>query len=190
MVFVAADYSHIELRVLAHLSGEDRLIDAFESGKDIHLETASWVFWLEPGDITPEQRRFAKTVNFGLIYGMRAHGLAQRMGIQRHQAAKLVDRYFSVLPKVSRYIENSAADAKEAGYTRTMFGRIRPLSEVSTVEGRGGAPIDRVAVNTPSPGLCFKCTTPSSARLRRRLRTAWNPCWWIPWRERGAWTCR
>jgi DNA polymerase-1 len=71
------------------------------------------------------------------------------MGIPRHQAAKLVDRYFSVLPKVSRYIEDSAANAKEAGYTRTIFGRIRPLSEVSTVEGRGGSPIDRVAVNTP-----------------------------------------
>ncbi|MDR1482338.1 MAG: DNA polymerase I [Synergistaceae bacterium] len=149
MVFVAADYSQIELRVLAHLSGEDRLIDAFENGKDIHLETASWVFGLEPCDITPEQRRFAKTVNFGLIYGMRAHGLAQRMGIQRYQAAKLVDRYFAVLPKVSRYIEDSIADAKETGYTSTIFGRIRPLAEVSTVEGRGGSPIDRVAVNTP-----------------------------------------
>ncbi len=148
-VFVAADYSQIELRVLAHLCKEERLLEAFSKGRDIHLETASWVFGLEPGDITPEQRRFAKTVNFGLLYGMGAHGLAQRMGIQRHQAAQLVDRYFSVLPKVKRYLEDSAREAKARGYTKSAFGRIRPLSEVATVEGRGGNPIDRVAVNTP-----------------------------------------
>lgn len=148
-IFVAADYSQIELRVLAHLSGEERLLDAFRNNRDIHLETASWVFGLEPDQITPEQRRFAKTVNFGLIYGMGAHGLAQRMGIQRHQAAELVNRYFSVLPRVKRYLEDSAKDAKARGYTRSVLGRIRPLSEVTTVEGRGGGSIDRVAVNTP-----------------------------------------
>ncbi|MDR2779659.1 MAG: DNA polymerase I, partial [Synergistaceae bacterium] len=94
LMFIAADYSQIELRVLAHLSGEEKLMEAFMNGRDIHLETASWVFGLEPGEITPEQRRFAKTVNFGLIYGMGAHGLAARMGIPRHQAAGIVDRYF------------------------------------------------------------------------------------------------
>ena len=148
-VFVAADYSQIELRVLAHLSGEERLLEAFQNDRDIHLETASWVFDLDPEDVTPEQRRFAKTVNFGLIYGMGAHGLAVRMGIPRHQAANLVERYFSVLPKVKQYLERSAKDAKARGYTRSIFGRIRPLAEVATVEGRGGNPIDRVAVNTP-----------------------------------------
>ena len=148
-VFIAADYSQIELRVLAHLSGEERLADAFRNGRDIHLETASWVFGLEPEDITPEQRRFAKTVNFGLIYGMGAHGLAQRMGIPRHQAAVIVERYFEALPKVKIYLEHSAREAKAAGYTRSIFGRIRLLAEVTTVEGRGGGSMDRVAVNTP-----------------------------------------
>ncbi|MDR3165808.1 MAG: DNA polymerase I [Synergistaceae bacterium] len=148
-IFVAADYSQIELRVLAHLSGEERLTDAFRNGRDIHLETASWVFGLEPEKITPEQRRFAKTVNFGLIYGMGAHGLASRMGIPRHQAAAIVDRYFEALPKVKIYLEQSAKDAKAAGYTRSIFGRIRPLAEVTTVEGRGAGSMDRVAVNTP-----------------------------------------
>lgn len=148
-VFVSADYSQIELRVLAHLCGEERLLEAFAKGRDIHLETASWVFGLPPEDITGEQRRFAKTVNFGLIYGMGAHGLGQRMGIERHQAVKLVDRYFAVLPKVKEYLEVSARTAKAAGYTRSVFGRIRPLAEVTTVEGRGGGSIDRVAVNTP-----------------------------------------
>ena len=148
-VFVAADYSQIELRVLAHLSGEQRLREAFRDGLDIHLQTASWVFGLEPEDITPEQRRFAKTVNFGLLYGMGAHGLAVRAGITRQQAAGLVDRYFAALPSVKRYMERSAKEARERGYTRSVFGRIRPLAEVSTIEGRGGNPIDRVAVNTP-----------------------------------------
>ncbi|MDR1137407.1 MAG: DNA polymerase I, partial [Synergistaceae bacterium] len=148
-MFIAADYSQIELRVLAHLSGEEKLAEAFMNGRDIHLETASWVFGLEPEEITPEQRRFAKTVNFGLIYGMGAHGLAARMGIQRRQAAEIVERYFDALPKVKNYLERSAGEARTAGYTRSIFGRIRPLSEVSTTEGRGGASMDRVAVNTP-----------------------------------------
>jgi DNA polymerase-1 len=148
-VFVAADYSQIELRVLAHLSGEERLIDAFNGGRDIHRETAALVFGVSPDEITPEQRRFAKTVNFGLIYGMGAYGLASRMGVGRAQAAEFVDRYFSVLPMVKSYLEGSARAARAAGYTLSIFGRIRPLGEVSTTEGRGGGSIDRVAVNTP-----------------------------------------
>lgn len=148
-IFVSADYSQIELRVLAHLSGEERLINAFNEGRDVHMETASWVFGLSPEDITAEQRRFAKVVNFGLIYGMSAHGLAQRLGIPRPQAVKMVDRYFSVLPKVREYITGSVGDAKAKGYAVSLFGRRRPLSEVSTIEGRGNNPIDRVAVNTP-----------------------------------------
>ena len=147
--FVAADYSQIELRVLAHLCGEERLLAAFREGRDVHMETASWVFGLPPEDITPEQRRFAKVVNFGLLYGMSAHGLAQRLGISRLQAASMVERYFSVLPRVKNYLEESIKAAKAAGYTRSIFGRRRPLAEVSTVEGRGNNPIDRVAVNTP-----------------------------------------
>ena len=148
-IFVAADYSQIELRVLAHLSGEERLIDAFRDGHDIHMETASWVFGLPPEQISPEQRRFAKVVNFGLLYGMGAHGLAQRLGIPRAQAASMVERYFSALPKVRDYLKRSVNEARAAGFTRSIFGRIRPLAEVSTVEGRGNDPIGRVAVNTP-----------------------------------------
>lgn len=148
-VFVAADYSQIELRVLADLTGEEKLIQAFHDGHDVHLETASWVFGLPSGDITPEQRRFAKVVNFGLIYGMSAFGLAQRLGIPRNVAAQMVDKYFSVLPKVQKYMSDSVSEAKERGYTMSHFGRIRPLSEVATIDGRGNNPINRVAVNTP-----------------------------------------
>lgn len=148
-VFVSADYSQIELRILAHLSGEERLLDAFREGRDVHLETASWVFGLPPEDITKEQRRFAKVVNFGLLYGMSTFGLAQRLAVPRPQAKSIVDRYFSVLPGVRKYIEQNIAEAKSAGYTISIFGRRRPLDEVSTIEGRGNNPIDRVAVNTP-----------------------------------------
>ena len=148
-IFVAADYSQIELRVLAHLSGEKMLVSAFSEGRDVHMETASWVFGLPSEEITQEQRRFAKVVNFGLLYGMGAHGLAQRLGISRPQAAAMDERYFSVLPNVKGYLEKSVREAKEAGYTRSIFGRIRPLAEVATTAGRGNNPIDRVAVNTP-----------------------------------------
>ncbi|MDR3279184.1 MAG: DNA polymerase I [Synergistaceae bacterium] len=168
-VFIAADYSQIELRVLAHLSGEERLIEAFRNDRDIHLETASWVFGLEPGDITPEQRRFAKTVNFGLIYGMGAHGLSARMGIPRHQAAGIVERYFEALPKVKSYLERSARDAAASGYTSSIFGRVRPLKEVSTVEGRGAGSIARVAVNTPIQSAAADMAKIALIRLHRIL---------------------
>lgn len=148
-IFVAADYSQIELRVLAHLSGEKKLIDSFKENKDIHLETASWVFSLPYESITSEQRRFAKVVNFGLLYGMSSYGLAQRLGVSRPEAAKLVEKYFSALPQVQTYLKNSVEIAKEKGYTESIFGRIRPLNEVTTIEGRGNSSINRVALNTP-----------------------------------------
>lgn len=148
-VFVAADYSQIELRVLAHLSGENKLIETFMSGGDIHSETASWVFDVSADEIMPEQRRFAKVVNFGLLYGMGAFGLAQRLGISRLQASAMVEKYFSVFPGIRAYLSGSVAEAKKAGFTRSLFGRIRPLKEVATTEGRGNSPLDRVALNTP-----------------------------------------
>lgn len=148
-VFVAADYSQIELRVLAHLSGEKKLVEAFVTGRDIHMETASWVFDLPAEDIMPEQRRFAKVVNFGLLYGMGAFGLSQRLGIPRLQATTMIEKYFSIFPGVRAYLDSSMLEARDRGYTRSIFGRIRPLDEVATTEGRGGGAIDRVAVNTP-----------------------------------------
>ena len=147
--FVSADYSQVELRVLAHLSEETRLLEAFRSGRDVHTETASWVFGLAPEDISQEQRRFAKVVNFGLLYGMSAFGLAQRLGVSRPAAAKMVDKYFEAFPSVQGYMKDSIEKAKKAGYTKSVFGRIRPLSELSTIEGRGNNPVNRVSVNTP-----------------------------------------
>ncbi|EHM10098.1 DNA polymerase I family protein with 3'-5'-exonuclease and polymerase domains [Thermanaerovibrio velox DSM 12556] len=151
-VFLAADYSQIELRVLAHLSKEERLIDVFLQGADVHARTASWIYGIEQGSVSPEQRRFAKVVNFGLLYGMGVHGLAQRMGVPRSQAAEIIRRYFEALPGIKEYISRVVHEAKSRGYARTLMGRVRPLDEVATVEGRGAGAIDRVAINTPIQG--------------------------------------
>lgn len=150
-VFVAADYSQVELRILAHLSGEERLIEAFADKRDIHKETASWVFSVEPERVTPELRRVAKMINFGLLYGMSAFGLAERLGIDRGEASRIVKRYFAALPGVEKYLKESASEAHARGYTMTVFGRIRPLSEAS--EGvRDKSGLNRVVINTPIQG--------------------------------------
>ena len=150
-VFVAADYSQIELRILAHFSREPRLIEAFQRGVDIHRETASWVFGVGPDFVTPELRRVAKMINFGLLYGMSAFGLAERLGVDRAEAAGIVKRYFNALPGVERYLEESAAQARSVGYARTLDKRIRPVGE--TAEGiRDQNGLKRVLVNTPIQG--------------------------------------
>ena len=150
-VFVAADYSQIELRILAHFSGEERLREAFRSGRDIHRETAAWVFSTPPEDVTPELRRVAKMINFGLLYGMSSFGLADRLGIERGEASGIITRYFAALPGVKHYLEESAAAAQRLGYTRTLFGRIRPIAEAAEgIRDRNG--IKRIAVNTPIQG--------------------------------------
>jgi len=148
-VFVAGDYSQIELRVLAHLSKEERLSEAFSAGRDIHAETASWVFGVAGDAVTPELRRLAKMINFGLLYGMSSFGLSQRLGIARSEAQRIMERYFQALPKVKDYLERSFEEAKARGYTLSIFGRRRPLGEVSTTEGRGADAMRRVAINTP-----------------------------------------
>lgn len=150
-IFVAADYSQVELRVLAHLCDEKRLKEAFEARRDIHTETASWIFNVNPQMVTPELRRFAKVVNFGLLYGMSSFGLASRLGIGQQEAGDIINRYFRALPKVRDYIEKSYQDARKRGYAVTDFGRIRPLDEVS-VNPRDRGALKRIAVNTPIQG--------------------------------------
>lgn len=165
-VFVAADYSQIELRVLAHLCGDSRLREAFCEGRDIHQETAAWVFGVPAEDVTSELRRSAKVVNFGLLYGMSAFGLAQRMGIGRAEAGEIVDRYFSVFPGVRQFLEDSYNEARRLGYTQTLFGRRRPLDEVATVGGRGNGALKRVAINSPIQG--------TAADIAKMAMIAWE----------------
>lgn len=168
-IFVAADYSQVELRVLAHLSGEKRLIEAFRDERDIHTETAAWVFGVEPGFVTSELRRFAKMVNFGLLYGMSSFGLAQRLGIGRNEAAQIIDRYFGALPRVREYIEESYEEARRKGYTSTLFGRVRPLAEVTNINSRDPGALKRVVVNSPIQGTAADIAKIAMIDLDNRL---------------------
>ena len=149
---VSADYSQIELRIMAHISEDAGLLDAFSRGKDIHRATASEVFGVPVGDVTSEQRRYAKVINFGLIYGMSAFGLASNLGIERDAARSYIDRYFMRYPGVAKYMESTRAVAKRQGYVETVFGRRLWLPEINSPNGprRGGA--ERAAINAPMQG--------------------------------------
>jgi len=168
-VFVAGDYSQIELRVLAHMSGEEKLIEAFAEGRDIHSETARWIMGDSDENISSERRRVAKMVNFGLLYGMGQYGLSQRLGIGRQEAGELIERYFAAFPRVRDFLDRSAEEAKSKGYTETLFGRRRPLEEVTTVEGRGNNALKRVAINTPIQGTAADIARIAMVRLDESL---------------------
>ena len=149
---VSADYSQIELRIMAHLSGDRGFVDAFSRGEDIHRHTASEVFGAPPDEVTSEQRRYAKVINFGLIYGMSAFGLAQNLAIERSAAASYMDKYFSRYPGVAQYMERTRNEARERGYVETVFGRRLWLPDIrsSNMARRQGA--ERQAINAPMQG--------------------------------------
>jgi len=149
---VAADYSQIELRIMAHLSGDTGLLEAFREDRDIHQATAAEVFGMPLADVTPDQRRTAKMINFGLIYGMSAFGLATRLGIERSEAQKYVELYFQRYPGVRRYMEETRQQARERGYVETVFGRRLYLNDIHARNAglRQGA--ERAAINAPMQG--------------------------------------
>lgn len=151
-IFFSADYSQIELRLMAHLSGDQNMIEAFNSGQDIHAATAAKIYKVAIEDVTPEMRRRAKTANFGIIYGISAFGLSQRLEISRQEAKELIDGYFATYPQVREFMEQSIAGAKERGYVETIFGRKRYLSDINSSNSivRGFA--ERNAINAPIQG--------------------------------------
>jgi len=151
-VIVSADYSQIELRIMAHLSQDDNLLRAFAEGRDVHRATAAEIFGVPPELVDSEQRRYAKVINFGLIYGMSAFGLAANLGIERAAATAYIDRYFQRYPGVKRYMDETRATAKAQGYVETVFGRRLWLPEINSPNGprRGGA--ERAAINAPMQG--------------------------------------
>jgi DNA polymerase-1 len=149
---LAADYSQIELRVMAHLSADEGLLGAFVRGEDVHKSTASEVFGVTLDEVTTEQRRSAKAINFGLIYGMSAFGLARQLGIQRGEAQAYVDRYFSQYPGVKAYMENTREMAKEKGYVETLFGRRLYLPDINARNGQRRQYAERTAINAPMQG--------------------------------------
>src|SRR5436190_3025530 len=149
---LAADYSQIELRIMAHLSGDAGLLAAFAAEQDIHRATAAEVFGMSLGDVTADQRRSAKAINFGLIYGMSAFGLAKQLGIERGAAQAYVDRYFERYPGVKRYMEETRAAAHREGYVSTVFGRRLYLPEINARNAQRRQYAERSAINAPMQG--------------------------------------
>ncbi|WP_395348390.1 DNA polymerase I [Variovorax sp. UC122_21] len=151
-VIASADYSQIELRIMAHISGDESLLRAFTEGIDVHRATAAEVFGSTPDQVSSEQRRYAKVINFGLIYGMSSFGLAKNLGIETKAAASYIERYFARYPGVKAYMDETKASAKEQGYVETVFGRRLYLPEINSPNGprRGGA--ERAAINAPMQG--------------------------------------
>jgi DNA polymerase I len=149
---VSADYSQIELRIMAHISEDPGLLKAFAEGMDVHRATASEVFGTPLEAVTPEQRRYAKTINFGLIYGMGAFGLAQSLGIERHAASAYIERYFARFAGVKRYMDVTKAEAREKGYVETLFGRRVYLPEINGGSGPRKSGAERQAINAPMQG--------------------------------------
>jgi DNA polymerase-1 len=151
-VMMAADYSQIELRIMAHLSGDESLLGAFADDRDIHLATAAEVFGADPAHVAPEQRRAAKAINFGLIYGMSSFGLARQLGIARGDAQKYIDLYFQRYPGVKRYMDGTRAAARERGYVETVFGRRLYLPDIQARNAQLRQYAERSAINAPMQG--------------------------------------
>lgn len=149
---VAADYSQIELRIMAHLSSDEGLLNAFSQGLDIHKATAAEVFGVPLEEVSLDQRRSAKAINFGLIYGMSAFGLAKQLHISRNDAQKYMDLYFERYPGVLTYMEETRTKAKEQGYVETVFGRRLYLPEISARNGARRKGAERAAINAPMQG--------------------------------------
>ena len=151
-VIVSADYSQIELRIMAHLSCDSHLIAAFREGKDVHAITAAKIFGITPEEVTADQRRIAKTANFGIMYGISSFGLAQRLKLGRAEAKKIIDDYFMNFPAISTYINDTIAAARETGYVETIFGRRRYLPDINSRNATVRALAERNAINAPIQG--------------------------------------
>ncbi|WP_274572483.1 DNA polymerase I [Neisseria leonii] len=151
-VMVSADYSQIELRIMAHLSGDQTLLDAFQNGEDIHRRTAAEVFGVPPENVGSEQRRYAKTINFGLIYGMGQYGLAKSLGIDNLSAKNFIDRYFARYPGVADYMQRTKEQAAAQGYVETLFGRRLYLPDIRDKNATRRAAAERAAINAPMQG--------------------------------------
>lgn len=166
---VVADYSQIELRILAHMSRDETLLRTFREGGDIHARTAAEIFQVPLGRVTPEMRRKAKEVNFGIIYGMSAHGLAQRVKIPQTEAKMYIERYFATYTGVRSFLDGLLAEARKKGYVETLFGRRRPLPDLNSKNGMLRAAAERMAVNTPLQGTAADLIKIAMIRLHARL---------------------
>jgi DNA polymerase-1 len=168
-LLLSADYSQIDLRVLAHYCRDEALVHAFKKGEDIHTRTAAEVYDIMPEFVTPEMRRVAKTVNFGIIYGMSAYGLARGLGIARKQAQEFIDRYFKRYPGVKRYMEDIVREAREKGYVTTLLGRRRYIPDINTSNRAAREAAERTAINTPIQGTAADIIKLAMLKVHERL---------------------
>jgi DNA polymerase I len=170
-LIASADYSQIELRIMAHISGDEALLKAFNEGIDVHRATAAEVFGLPASDVSSEQRRYAKVINFGLIYGMSAFGLARALQIDNTAAKNYIERYFQRFAGVKTYMDETRLSAKSKGYVETVFGRRLYLPEINSPNGprRGGA--ERAAINAPMQGTAADLIKLSMNAVQRELDT-------------------
>jgi DNA polymerase-1 len=151
-VFVSADYSQIELRVVAHIAKDKEMIKVFKAGRDIHTETAAGLYDINEGEVTRGMRRAAKIVNFGILYGVSAHGLHEQVGVTREEGQKLINKYFDLHPKIKKYSDGMVARAKEVGYVETIFGRRRYLPGIKSKNYIVRSQAERMAINMPVQG--------------------------------------
>ena len=168
-VFVDADYSQIELRVLAHMSGDQTLIDAYRQAQDIHRITASQVFHIPFDEVTDLQRRNAKAVNFGIVYGISSFGLGEDLGITRQEAAEYIKQYFATYPRIKEFLDQMVEQAKETGYATTLFGRRRPVPELTSSNFMQRSFGERVAMNSPIQGTAADIIKIAMIRVHDRL---------------------
>ena len=166
---LSADYSQVELRLMAHLSGDENLCEAFREGKDIHAATAARIFKKEIDEVTSEERRRAKTANFGIIYGISAFGLSQRLRIPRAEAKQLIEGYFESYPKVKEYMDRVVADARDKGYVETLFGRRRYLADIDSRNANARALAERNAINAPIQGTAADIMKLAMVGVARRF---------------------
>ncbi len=173
-LLLSADYSQVELRILAHMSGDESLIDTFRRGADIHRATASKMFNIAEADLTAEQRRAAKTINFGVLYGMSAFRLSNELGISTAQAKDWIDAYFSRYPKIQEYLDRTLVEARSSGKVTTLFGRVRYIPEIHnrSFTVRGNA--ERMAINAPIQGTAADLLKLAMIALERKLQAAKN----------------
>ena len=169
-LFFSADYSQIELRIMAHLSKDENLIEAFLQGNDIHQATAAKIFKKPLEEVTPDERRKAKTANFGIIYGISAFGLAERMGVSRTEAKQLIDEYFQTYPGVKAYMDKSIEMAREKGFTETIFKRRCQLPDINSNNSVVRGYAERNAINAPIQGSAADIIKIAMIRVSRRMK--------------------
>jgi len=169
-LLLSADYSQVELRLMAHLSGDESLIAAFLHGEDVHAATAAKLFRKPIGEVTPDERRKAKTANFGIIYGISAFGLSQRLDIPRKEAKEIIDGYFESYPKVKEYMDGAIAAARETGYVTTVFGRRRMLRDIESRNAVARGVAERNAINAPIQGSAADIMKLAMIEIDRRFR--------------------